>query len=187
MRRALPVSLILIAVACGGRAEPRWCSLSGRDPSNKFFYPPIARAARVSGVVLSHLIYTPNGNVQRVEPISGPRLLSDSLAGQLMDWTVKTDAVGTELCQTLVIAEFRIVDENNDSTSVETKPKAGTAILWLSVKVEHPVLIDTVIIDPAPLKGFRLFRSEVKWRFSRAVGWLHRHRAHANESSYKIK
>lgn len=73
-----------LGLACHG--EPRQCSISGRDLSNRISYPPIARLARASGVVMSRMIYTRNGKVARVDPISGPRLLSDALTGQVMDW-----------------------------------------------------------------------------------------------------
>src|SRR5580693_9283481 len=110
MSKSLAFVLASCAIAAVCHAEPRWCSVTSQDPSNKLVYPPIARAARVEGVVLSHLIYAPNGKVQRVEPISGPPLLSDSLIRQMANWTVKTDATGEELCETLVIAKFTLLE-----------------------------------------------------------------------------
>ena len=110
VKAIVSILLLLGALASQCNAEPRWCSITGRDPSNKLTYLPIAVAERVSGVVLSRMIYSTDGKVVRVEAISGPNLLSSSLTGQLMEWTAKTDAVGDELCQTLVIVEFRISD-----------------------------------------------------------------------------
>jgi len=92
-------------------AEPRWCVVSEKDSSNTLLYPPIARAARVQGVVVMRMIYTPNGGGLRTEPVFGPVMLSNALASQLLNWTVKTDATGDQQCVTLVIAEFRFDDE----------------------------------------------------------------------------
>ena len=82
-------------------AEPRWCVVSEKDSSNTLLYPPIARAARVQGVVVMRMIYTPNGGCGR----------SIWWWGHLLNWTVKTDATGDQQCVTLVIAEFRFDDE----------------------------------------------------------------------------
>ena len=130
---AFLVGLGLLASLC--RAEPRWCSVVSNDPSNKLIYPPIARAARVPGVVLVHMIYAPNGKVVRVEPISGPRLLSSSLAQQMMDWTVRTDASGDELCETLVIAKFTMLD-SGQAAPKEPSRVTEPSILRLSVETE---------------------------------------------------
>ena len=152
----------VLTIAC--HAEPRWCSISAKDPSNKFWYPPIARAARVSGVVLSHIIYLPNGTVERVEPISGPRLLSDSLRAQLMEWTVKTDATGDELCQTLVIAEFTLRESSGPTPAAKTQV-SPPGVLRLSVEDE---VIE--ISDPAAYIGtinpFVQFGRFIKSRFT---------------------
>jgi hypothetical protein len=107
MRLAFTLAVVLTSSLC--YAEPRWCATQ-KDPSNVVVYPPIARAARVSGVVVMRMIYAPNGQVGRTEPIFGPPMLSHSLTEQMKNWTVKTNDLGDELCVTLVIAEFRFRD-----------------------------------------------------------------------------
>lgn len=163
------LALILVAIALTGtaHAEPRWCSTAGKDPTNKFIYPPIARAARVTGVVLLRMEYVPNGKVVRIEPISGPRLLSDTLADQLMDWTMRTDASGDQPCVTLVIAKFTMAGLGQQSPG-EATIEGLPSILRLSAEAE-PMTIDVVIEDPAPIRGFKRFRSEVDWRIRRLV------------------
>lgn len=169
MRRLVLLLIGLGALASICHAEPRWCSISGKDPSNEFFYPPIARAARVWGLVMMRMIYAPNGKVVRFEPISGPRLLSDSLRGQLSDWTVKTDVRGDELCETLVIAKFTLHDP--PGTKLEgPKFTVEPSIVRLSVDTVPDPPLDTVISDPAPLSGIRLFRAEVEWKLKSLFG-----------------
>jgi hypothetical protein len=165
-------TFVLLAVGLGiatlpifSQAEPRWCSVSDTDPSNKLLYPPIARAARVSGTVLVHMIYEPNGKVQRIEPIFGPAMLSQAVSRQLMDWTVKTNAVGDALCETLVITDFKFSDLADSGTPAE-KVSAPPGILRLSVEAEI-----LVISDPGGEISYSgTFRSRVK----RTLCWMFR-------------
>jgi hypothetical protein len=170
MKRLVQVAICLGALASVCHAEPRWCSMSEKDPSNNFDYPPIARVARVSGHVMMRMIYQPNEKVVRFEPISGPRLLSSSLQGQLSDWIVKTEATGTELCQTLVIADFFLID-TNDSPQTGPKVVLEPSILRLSVAGQPP-LLDVVISDPSPLRGWKLVRFEIGLKLRKVFGKL---------------
>jgi hypothetical protein len=103
---ALAVGQLVLAVLC--HAEPRWCSVSPRDASNTIVYPPIAAAAQVEGEARARIIYRPNGQVQKVETISGVAMLSITLSDQLANWTVRSSAPGGELCETLVVATFEL-------------------------------------------------------------------------------
>jgi hypothetical protein len=167
VRSILAILLGAAALPLLCRAEPRWCSTSGEDPSNKFIYPQIARAARATGFVLVRMVYVPNGKVVRIEPVSGPRLLSDSLTGQLMNWIVRTDADGDEFCETLVIAKFTMPDSGREPPQ-EPSIDGSSSILRLSAEIE-PLPADFVIEDPAPLHGFKLFRSQVNGRIHRVA------------------
>jgi hypothetical protein len=170
MKRFVQLAICLAALASVCHAEPRWCSISEKDPSNKFTYPPIARAARVWGHVMMRMIYAPNGKVVRFEPISGPRLLSSSLQGQLNDWIVRTDAVGPELCQTPVIADFYLSDAGESSQN-EPKVVLEPSIVRLTATTQ-PLVLDVVISDPAPLKGWKLVRFEIRSKLRHAFGKL---------------
>jgi hypothetical protein len=155
---AIFLLLTLLSLEC--RSEPRWCAVSAKDASNSLFYPPIARAARVQGVVVMRMVYTPNGKVVRTEQVFGPAMLSTSLTGQLLNWTVKTDAVGDEQCMTLVIAEFRFHDPDEPS---RLQPQEPVAPGILRVSVDSEVLI---ISDPAGTissgNPFKVFAFKVK-------------------------
>jgi hypothetical protein len=116
------------------------------------------------------MTYIPNGKVLKVEAISGPRLLSSALGGQLMEWTLKTDAIGTDLCQTLVNAEFSLDDSHYLRPPVLPQPPPPS-ILRLSVEAEtDPIVYNVVTSDPAPLRGFKAFCLETKWKLERAFG-----------------
>ena len=155
---AILVLSAFVVLRC--QAEPRWCVVSAKDASNTLVYPPIARAARVQGVVVMRMIYVPNGKVARTEPVFGPVLLSTSMTNQLLNWTVKTDAAGDEQCMTLIIAEFRFHDPDEPS---RTPPQGPGAPGILRVSVESEMLI---ISDPAGTLSagnpFRVFTYKVR-------------------------
>jgi hypothetical protein len=127
MRRAFIV-WVLAACALGCNAEPRWCSIIGRGPNDTLAYPPIARAARVHGVVLGRVVYTSAGRFVRFEPVSGPKMLQSFLANQFASWSFKTNATGDELCQTLVIAEYRLDVPGASDPSAEIYAEAGSGL-----------------------------------------------------------
>jgi hypothetical protein len=154
---AVAAFCLLAPVLCP--AEPRWCAVSQKNSSYTLVYPPIARAARVQGVVVMRMIYEPNGKVGRTEPVFGPVMLADSVTKQLLNRTVKTDATGNEQCVTLVIAEFRILDPDGVPQFVPAQPSSPGI---LRILIESEVII---ISDPAgtltTANPFRAFAHKV--------------------------
>jgi hypothetical protein len=154
---ALAPMVVLTSSLCSG--EPRWCSVRS-DFSNTVVYPPIARAARVSGVVVMRMVYAPNGKALRTEPVFGPQMLSNSVTGQMKDWIVRTDDQGDELCETLVIAkfEFHVPDEPPlPPIPAQSEPPS---LLRIWIRSELLVISDPgVTISSNP---FRMFEYKVR-------------------------
>ena len=180
------VSGVLIACSLTVVAEPRWCSVTGRGTQDKVSYPPIARYARVTGVVLGVVNYIPNGAVASFEPISGPRLLSDSLGGQLKGWTIKSDATGDLPCRSLVIATFLMDDSEPAESSAKIKYEAGS-VLRLSVDSLPPPPLDVSISDPEPLRGVKLLRAQMRWKLTRIFNWIARRNASSTGKPPKVR
>jgi outer membrane biosynthesis protein TonB len=99
---------VIAAIGSSCSAETRWCSISGKAKSNSIFYPPIARAAHISGTVVSRMTFAPSGDVIEMETVFGPPLLATSANAQMKSWTVQTNAAGAEPCQSLIILNFAI-------------------------------------------------------------------------------
>jgi Gram-negative bacterial TonB protein C-terminal len=80
-------------------------------------YPPIAVAARIQGVVISRLEFDADGNVSKVEIVSGPQMLVNAVENSEAQWVFHQDA-NTAGCQVLVITEFSISESEkaNDNT-----------------------------------------------------------------------
>jgi hypothetical protein len=60
-------------------------------------YPPLARAARVSGVVSFTLDVTSGGAVDKFQVISGHPLLRNAVEAEVTKWTFSTDATGQSI------------------------------------------------------------------------------------------
>lgn len=136
--RVLCAGLLGVMSAFAG-AETRWCTARvdmGRDPLH---YPPIARAAHVSGVVIGRMMFRPTGEVVGLEKMSGPEMLFVSTREQMERWTVTTEATGGELCQTLACIDYKTQGE--DDTHQQTAP-VPTGMIRLTVETQFMILSD---------------------------------------------
>lgn len=165
MRRILPLVLISLASAAASRADTRWCTVTGRAAQDTVVYPPIAKAARVSGLVMGRLIFSPDGKVTDFEPVMGPPMLVASLKYQLSKWTPQTNATGVEPCQTLIVARFEFCEpqipcEDNHSCSVETGVSYEPSILRIQAHSQIAWLCDpsgTIGYDHNPFRLIRIY------------------------------
>ena len=130
------IGIFLIAPVC--HAQTRWCAVTGRAANDQLLYLPIARAARVSGVVISRMTYLPSGEVTNVETISGPVMLQHAASDQLKKWTIHTDAQGENPCMSLTIIDFSF----GDSASVNPNPPTPPGIMRISIVAEILALTD---------------------------------------------
>jgi hypothetical protein len=121
VRRILIISLLAGSVTAA-QAEPRWCSIAGKAIADKASYPPIAKAARVEGVVVSRIIFQPSGKVAGFEQVFGPAMLAKSLEQQTASWILANDAKGDDLCETLIVARFRF----KEPASCDPRPDVPT-------------------------------------------------------------
>ena len=127
-------------------AETRWCAVRLDAAKDKLNYPPIARAARVSGVVIGRMMFRPTGEVVGFEKVSGPELLFAPTREQMKQWTVATNVQGGELCQSLAVISFTVGDEDDTPNQPQT---ASDGLLRISVHAE-PLTLNVTISDPAP-------------------------------------
>jgi protein TonB len=59
--------------------------ISGSNPT----YPPIARAAHVSGAVVLHAVISKTGSIEKLEVISGPEMLRTAATEAVRNWRYK--------------------------------------------------------------------------------------------------
>jgi hypothetical protein len=134
--------LVLLPKLC--MAETRWCSI-GKANTDTLIYPPVARVAHITGVVISRITFLPSGRVIAVDEISGPLFIAKNVSEQIKKWTVRTDARGEEPCQALLVAGFQI----GDAESNEPKAKPVPPSIYRMEITAHPVVL-FVQSDPSP-------------------------------------
>ena len=152
---------IVLGVVCG--AEARWCSITGRAEGNDVEYPEIARQAMVFGVVKSRLTFVPDGEVSSIEHLSGPMLLFSSMKQQVLHWRIKTDAVGDQPCQAVMIATFNLDDLAQWRNPDEENAKAPSVVKITIDATSEPHIINVTISDPVIRPGgFRVRGSKIR-------------------------
>jgi len=140
----------IIAIGSSCSAQTRWCSITGKAKSDNILYPPIARAAHMSGTVVSRMTFSPTGKVIGLETIFGNPLIATSANGQMRSWTVRTDAPGEGLCQSLIVINFAI----GQTESVEQVADAPPTIFRINVRT-----YTVALSDPA----FTISKSHWNW------------------------
>ena len=113
--------VLLMFCAPGVCLASHWCVLKPWTTDSPA-YPPIAKAARVQGTVISRLEFDTKGDVSKVEIVSGPALLTNVLENSEAHWAFHPDADGinTAGCQILVISEFSLSE--SEQTNEDTRP-----------------------------------------------------------------
>ena len=130
---------LLATAGYGCAAETRWCAITAIKAQDHIVYPPIAKAASVSGIVIGRLEFMPDGEVLGWTTISGPQLLSGPMGGQMKLWTISTDARGAAPCQALVLAEFLLGDMPQTTA---TSAPAPAGLYRMVLRAERIVLSD---------------------------------------------
>ena len=149
-RLSIVFGLLLLATACP--AETRWCNTIKLLPEDKLLYPPIARAARISGVMIGRVTITSTGSVSDIETISGYPLLAATASRQINEWKLTSDATSESSCLGLVIVDFSF--EEHPPEKSKAWSVSAPNILKIAV-VTTTLVLDTSISDPAPLKRHR--------------------------------
>ena len=100
--------LLILMLSTAAVGQTRWCNVT--DFGNRFVYPPIARAAHVSGLVSLRVYYERTGKVTAVETIGGPVMLVNSATEQIKKVAIGTNAPGIEPCESLFLFDYQIDD-----------------------------------------------------------------------------
>jgi hypothetical protein len=113
-------------------AQTRWCSITGAVRPAEIIYPPIARAAHISGTIIGHLQFEPSGRILGIDIDSGPEMLRDTVKKTVANWTIYTNASGEQPCQNLLIVDFTIGQE---FAPKNMKEPPGALRFWINAVV----------------------------------------------------
>ncbi len=122
-------------------AQTSWCSYAVRIEAPLITYPPIARAAHVSGVVIGKLILSDEGVVQDFVTLSGPAMLVDRVSKEVKNWKFKQQQSAEHSCQALLIVGFTLDRDNNPDPT--PAPSNGIKI-WINASAPA---INTISTD----------------------------------------
>ncbi len=86
--RATPIAifalLLSVSSACIAQQEP--CGLRKMTETTTPLYPPIAKAAHVEGVVVMLVNFKLNGEVEKIDILSGPEMLKIAATTYVQGW-----------------------------------------------------------------------------------------------------
>lgn len=144
--------LFIFAILCSqvACAQIRWCPMAFSLKVNTIAYPPIARAAHVSGNVIGRVEFLPGGPVIGFHSVSGPAMLSKALEQQAQHWKVTTSANGVKPCQSLIVVAFTLGEKNSPFGTAVSTPDIDR--IWVNTEA-------LVISDPA----FTVTRTKRSW------------------------
>jgi hypothetical protein len=82
----MKILLLAFAMSATCLAQQNDCDLHTVTDTAPAFYPPIARAAHVTGTIIMIATFKPNGNVEGVKVLSGPKMLEQPTIEYVRGW-----------------------------------------------------------------------------------------------------
>jgi len=113
--RAKPITAVLLCLflSCTCMAQQEPCGLSKITDTTPAFYPPIGKAARVGGTVILLVTFKVTGEVERIETLSGPRILESPARVYVQGWRAN-EFSGPRTCP--VVIHYRLLPEGDHNT-----------------------------------------------------------------------
>jgi hypothetical protein len=100
------IALLLLALGAPALAQPNTCGgLTSVTEAAQLIYPPIAKAARVEGIVVMLAEFKLSGEVDKVDIVSGPLMLQTAATGYVNSWRANA-YTGPRTCP--VVVRFRL-------------------------------------------------------------------------------
>jgi hypothetical protein len=118
------------------------CPLDGMTESKSPTYPPIARAAHVSGDVSARIAFDGKGQVTDIDQWTGPDMLKKTTEDYLRSWQLKSLPSYMHSCHTTVLIEYRLTTATTEVPGNTQVFKADPSHILIE---DHPVLL----VDPA--------------------------------------
>ena len=119
-------------------------------------YPPIAKAAHVSGSVVLHAIIGKDGFVETLQPVAGPEMLRASAMDAVKQWRWKPYLLNGQpvAVDTTVTVNFHLTDATSSlvsgDASAETAPPSSGG-RTTPLKVPASVMAANLVEKPEPI------------------------------------
>jgi hypothetical protein len=105
--------LLSVSGPCLAQQEP--CGLRKMTETTTPRYPPIAMAAHVEGNVIMLVSFKTSGEAEKIEVISGPKLLLSAATNYVQGWHAN-EYTGQRTCP--IVVSFRLRREGDTTTPV---------------------------------------------------------------------
>ncbi|MCU1252447.1 MAG: TonB family protein [Edaphobacter sp.] len=113
--RAMPFAIFFLLLSVSGPciAQQEPCGLRKMMETTTPIYPPIAKAAHVEGSVIMLVNFKTSGEVQKIDIVSGPKLLQMAATTYVQGWHAN-EYTGPRTCP--IVVNFRILHEGDTTT-----------------------------------------------------------------------
>jgi TonB family protein len=125
----LSVLVCAPALCQGSTAELPWCAAAIPQERSAPLYPPIAKAANITGTIIGRLSLSEQGNVTGFEVVSGPEMLRHTVVSEVQKWKFQPQSSEPRSCEILVIVNFTI---GQDTDPNPTKPPTNGIRFWVN-------------------------------------------------------
>ena len=98
--RILPLAILGVSISAVAQQAP--CGLTSMTETVQPVFPPIAKAARIGGVVVMLAEFDTKGAVKHVEVVSGPEMLRYSAISSVKTWKANPYS-GPRTCPVAII------------------------------------------------------------------------------------
>jgi hypothetical protein len=126
MRYCLGLSVILLASFLSLRAEEPPCGVAEIKETKPLLYPPIARAAHVTGEVILMVQFSMDGSVHAIDTLSGPEMLRASAKDFVSGWSANIYG-GSRACPIAITYEIGDTEKNDGVERTDTQHYGITA------------------------------------------------------------
>jgi Gram-negative bacterial TonB protein C-terminal len=118
--RASPIAIFALSLSVAGPclAQQEPCGLRKMTETTTPIYPPIARAAHVEGVVVMLVNFKLNGEVEKIDVVSGPEMLKIAATKYVQGWRAN-EFTGPRTCP--IAVKFHLLREKDMATPGVTR------------------------------------------------------------------
>jgi hypothetical protein len=140
--------LFLVLSTAAASAQPNTCGgLTSVTDGAKAFYPPIARAAHVSGMMILLVSFKTTGETDAIKVVSGPPMLRQGAIDYVNSWKTNT-YTGPRTCPIVVVYQLSggTCDYHTRKDDFVEKPD-----------IQHPIIHGETLMlcDPSGTLGKR--------------------------------
>lgn len=138
-----------------GQSEPVACDYIPTIEIHHPNYPPLARSARITGVVRVEARVDPTGKVTQAKMIEGHQLLQKAAESAVTNWQFVAEPESERLRTVVITYDFQIGDPKEPETEEIQEGDTPTSFVvkGYPVILRCPTACTATVISSAPVEG----------------------------------